>query len=188
MDPETLANTLKPGCGSTYDTALLLDFLLPPRADARGQLPSEVLLRVMIEWDLQFLRTHLNVLRLSSDRASAMSPLMSRKLRTEAPLDLPFNSPTGPALELYDCLRNFALSEKVEYRCERCKKTQPFSKGLSIWHGPRVLVIHLKRLQYDGSKITTRVNFPLRGLDISPYCKDPNGQYWEHYVVIFRNA
>ena len=41
---------------------------------------------------------------------------------------------------------------------------------------PAVLVVHIKRFQYSAysrEKLTTRVGFPLRGLDMSPYLSHP---------------
>ncbi len=53
---------------------------------------------------------------------------------------------------------------------------QPFTKQLSLWSAPRVLIIQLKRFEYDGSKNDARVDFPITGLDLAPYISAPQQQ------------
>merc|ERR1711924_328007 len=48
-------------------------------------------------------------------------------------------------------------------------------KQIQFWALPAVLVVHLKRFSAQGmwrQKLDTPVDFPLEGLDLSPYCLD----------------
>ncbi|RYE96029.1 MAG: hypothetical protein EOO41_05050 [Methanobacteriota archaeon] len=55
-----------------------------------------------------------------------------------------------------------------------CNSKQDADKRVSIVSLPEVLCIHLKRFSYSGwgSKNTTRVAFPLNGLDMSPFLQN----------------
>lgn len=56
--------------------------------------------------------------------------------------------------------------------CPKCKDTSRLSKSLQIWRNPPVLVLQLKRFQFDRHtrrKLNTKVDFPIDGLDIRPY-------------------
>lgn len=58
------------------------------------------------------------------------------------------------------------------YGCETCKVKRRCSKRMSVYRFPRVLVIHIKRFRYNNiyrEKLSTDVNFPLFGLDLTPY-------------------
>eukprot|EP00455_Lapot_gusevi_P018767 TRINITY_DN2029_c0_g1_i14.p1 TRINITY_DN2029_c0_g1~~TRINITY_DN2029_c0_g1_i14.p1 ORF type:complete len:561 (+),score=118.53 TRINITY_DN2029_c0_g1_i14:118-1800(+) len=70
-------------------------------------------------------------------------------------------------LAITDAAAHFIEPEKLEYKCEQCRSSQQFSKQLSLWTYPRILLVHLKRFSFDGSKVNTFVKFPLDGLDLS---------------------
>lgn len=51
-------------------------------------------------------------------------------------------------------------------------------KTVSVWSCPDILVIHLKRFRSTGSyrdKLDVQVDFPLRGLDMSPWINGGGG-------------
>lgn len=80
------------------------------------------------------------------------------------------------ACTLEGCLQAFTKEETLDGEnrpiCSGCRKRRKSEKSLSIHRFPPVLVIHLKRFQYDSSsreKIETAVDFPISGLDLSPY-------------------
>jgi len=84
------------------------------------------------------------------------------------------------ALTLYDCLNAYVstetLSENDLWYCSECKKHQMATKKLDLWSFPEILIIHLKRFQVlghgrfgRGEKISTFVDCPIRGLDLTPY-------------------
>uniref|UniRef100_A0A4W5KHY7 ubiquitinyl hydrolase 1 n=1 Tax=Hucho hucho TaxID=62062 RepID=A0A4W5KHY7_9TELE len=56
--------------------------------------------------------------------------------------------------------------------CHRCKKRQKSTKKFWVQKLPKVLCLHLKRFHWTSylrNKITTYVEFPLRGLDMRGY-------------------
>lgn len=89
-------------------------------------------------------------------------------------------------------------------------------KKLELWSAPPVLVVHLKRFEYERShygfsstrraKIDALVDYPVTGLDLAPFIKGPQGstgqpvlydlyavsQHWGglgggHYTSVARN-
>eukprot|EP01136_Pigoraptor_vietnamica_P021063 Opistho-1_new@70791 len=84
--------------------------------------------------------------------------------------------PEGAAVRLERCLQMFTepetLSPEEAWYCPSCKTHREATKTMSLWRLPRVLVIHLKRFsfsRYRREKLSTEVEFPLRGLDLSSY-------------------
>ena len=93
---------------------------------------------------------------------------------------------------LSDCLELFLLAEKLGkddpwyvlmdvsfshllYRyCSKCKEFRQATKKLDLWRLPPILVVHLKRFcyrnRYYRQKLETFIDFPLKNLDLSPYC------------------
>ncbi len=88
------------------------------------------------------------------------------------------SSSDGPATcTLEDCLREFTSSEKLvgenTYYCSRCKAHQPCTKRMELFRLPDVLVLHVKRFGYSSyrrSKLTTSIDMPHKGLDVSAFC------------------
>jgi ubiquitin C-terminal hydrolase len=81
------------------------------------------------------------------------------------------------ALSVTDCLEAFAEDEPLNgadaFHCPRCEKRGPATKRLCVQRWPRVLVLHLKRFQWNdrgrpGRKIDTAVDVP-QTLSLSPY-------------------
>lgn len=78
------------------------------------------------------------------------------------------------SLRLSDCLQAFCATEALtgsnQYDCDRCKGRHDAEKSLSLSQPPDVLCVHLKRFSYHnvwGSKVSTYVEFPMEGLDMS---------------------
>eukprot|EP00891_Asterochloris_glomerata_P002915 jgi/Astpho2/2915/e_gw1.00050.93.1_t len=64
------------------------------------------------------------------------------------------------------------LDKDNEWYCSKCKEHVQATKKLDIWSLPEVLVVHLKRFLHTRTrreKIETPVDFPLEGLDLTPY-------------------
>jgi ubiquitin carboxyl-terminal hydrolase 4/11/15 len=89
---------------------------------------------------------------------------------------------TEAGVSLQDCLREFkqveTLDEDNMWYCNKCKEFVQATKSLEVFKVPRVLIISLKRFKQSkskyswgggGKKLDTFVNFPLEGLDMSPY-------------------
>jgi ubiquitin C-terminal hydrolase len=85
-------------------------------------------------------------------------------------------------LPLSVCLTEFCKVQKLgedeeeetPWRCPRCKDFRPgANQKMVLWRLPDILTIHLKRFRSSHKfreKITTKVNFPLTGLDMREWC------------------
>jgi hypothetical protein len=76
-------------------------------------------------------------------------------------------------IPLSKCLEKFTEEEKLEgVVCPKCKDDANMKKSLALWRMPPILVVQLKRFQFDQvsrRKITNRVEFPMEGLDLTSY-------------------
>jgi len=86
------------------------------------------------------------------------------------------DTPPPPMCALQDCLKSFVelekLSESEKYDCAHCKRMTNCSKKFYIRKLPKVLCLHLKRFAWQRlfrSKLNTKIPFPLKDLDMSPY-------------------
>lgn len=90
-------------------------------------------------------------------------------------------------ITLLNCLAKFTEREQLEktdtWYCPKCKNHVRAFKKFDLFSLPRVLIFHLKRFRYAQSsfylhrdKITTLVNFPVEGLDLSEYVVGPKGK------------
>lgn len=74
---------------------------------------------------------------------------------TTLTLDIPENSPEPT---IYDCLKNFTqvelLKEDNQYHCTHCNQKTDGKKIITFWNVPNVLIIHLKRFQNNGTKVS----------------------------------
>jgi ubiquitin C-terminal hydrolase len=85
-------------------------------------------------------------------------------------------------ISLQKCFENFTTPERLDddnmYYCSTCKKHVRATKTMELWRLPNVLVVHLKRFEFRNAirsfKDETFVDFPIEGLDMSPYCAHPN--------------
>jgi len=85
------------------------------------------------------------------------------------------------SVNLTDCLELYTSTEKLgennTWRCPDCKKDQQATKKFDLWSLPAVLVISLKRFSFKRmwrDKLDTKVDFPVHGLDMSPYIINKN--------------
>jgi len=67
------------------------------------------------------------------------------------------------------------LSGEEQWHCERCKKKVDATKKIDLWKLPAVLVLHLKRFEYDAKnqqfqKTDNRLNMKLHDVDLTKYC------------------
>ena len=87
-------------------------------------------------------------------------------------------------VRLADCLKAFKQSEILDednmWYCNKCKEHVQATKTLELFRVPRVMIISLKRFKqsknsrwagmgFGGQKLDTLVDFPLEGLDMSPF-------------------
>ncbi|XP_078342012.1 ubiquitin carboxyl-terminal hydrolase 19-like isoform X3 [Crassostrea virginica] len=83
------------------------------------------------------------------------------------------------------------LSPEEAWYCPSCKEHREATKQMSIWRLPHTLIIQLKRFSFRNfiwrDKIDKMVEFPVRGLDLSPYTKvGPNTSppVYDLYAVV----
>jgi ubiquitin C-terminal hydrolase len=96
-------------------------------------------------------------------------------------------------ISLEECFSLFTseevLDEDNSWYCSNCKTHRQANKMIQLWKLPKVLMVGLKRFETTANplmrqygihdaggvgthreKITTFVDFPINGLDLSPYC------------------
>ncbi|KAI5698962.1 hypothetical protein M8J75_014459 [Diaphorina citri] len=93
------------------------------------------------------------------------------------------NTQQGGTVTLEECFELYTKAEVLgaddAWHCPHCNLKQEVIKKLGLWTLPDILVVHLKRFRQTSSskqqvvrspvKITTIVDFPLYGLDMSKY-------------------
>eukprot|EP00933_Yihiella_yeosuensis_P073593 TRINITY_DN82304_c0_g1_i1.p1 TRINITY_DN82304_c0_g1~~TRINITY_DN82304_c0_g1_i1.p1 ORF type:complete len:471 (-),score=84.71 TRINITY_DN82304_c0_g1_i1:145-1557(-) len=70
------------------------------------------------------------------------------------------------------------LTGDEQWHCEKCKKKVDATKKIDLWKLPPVLVLHLKRFEFDPKtqkfeKTDNRLNMKLQGLDLQEFCSSP---------------
>mmetsp|Transcript_6057 Transcript_6057/g.21241 ORF Transcript_6057/g.21241 Transcript_6057/m.21241 type:complete len:199 (-) Transcript_6057:69-665(-) len=101
--------------------------------------------------------------------------------RREPFLDLSLSIPDGASgarTSLEECLARHTSSEHLagneRYCCETCGRCAEATKRIELVSLPKVLCVHLKRFHWHASgrsKLNTRVDCPLRSLDLAPYLR-----------------
>lgn len=95
---------------------------------------------------------------------AAASPSRSRSL--------PHSGVKDDSITLAQCLEHFTSQETLseQVHCDKCKQHRPSKKRLSLSAAPKVLILHFKRFDsLRQLKICSKVNFPLRDLDLTPF-------------------
>eukprot|EP00057_Strongylocentrotus_purpuratus_P014458 XP_011668932.1 PREDICTED: ubiquitin carboxyl-terminal hydrolase 19 [Strongylocentrotus purpuratus] len=86
-------------------------------------------------------------------------------------------------ITLDQCLKLFTEPEKLApgeaWYCPKCKQHREATKQMLLWRLPSTLIIQLKRFSFGNmlwrDKINKMVEYPVRGLDLSPYCHGSHG-------------
>jgi ubiquitin C-terminal hydrolase len=80
-------------------------------------------------------------------------------------------------MHLSVCLTEFCkvnqLNMNDNWKCPRCKEFREGKQTMNLWRLPDLLTFHMKRFNCSArwrEKITTKVNFPLTGLDMTEWC------------------
>lgn len=83
-------------------------------------------------------------------------------------------------MTVYDCIDEFmkveVLSSGNAWRCPHCKEFRQALKKVGLWTAPDIIPIHLKRFSatsFKSKKITDYIDFPIEGLDLTPYVEAP---------------
>ena len=102
-------------------------------------------------------------------------------------ISLPLAQDKGTkVVELEDCIEKFMEGEQLDdlnaWYCPGCKRHVCALKMIALWSVPDVLIVHLKRFQFDHcsvsnqvlrSKIDDTVRFPIEGLDLRKHVLGP---------------
>jgi len=87
------------------------------------------------------------------------------------------NQPGSAGIDLGFCLTEFCKVQKLplsdKWKCPRCKVIREGGQNMNLWRLPDLLTFHIKRFNMSArwhEKITTKVDFPLTGLDMSNWC------------------
>jgi len=80
------------------------------------------------------------------------------------------------SVKLTQCIDAFVKQDTIAgenvWNCPNCNRPQPATKQLRIARLPSILIIQLKRFQYEGrwrDKLDTFVDYPKHNLDLTPY-------------------
>lgn len=79
---------------------------------------------------------------------------------------------------LDQCFETFTKPERLDehnmWYCSNCKDHVRALKTMELWRLPNILMVHLKRFEfrhgYRRDKLSTFVDFPIEGLDMSKHC------------------
>lgn len=98
------------------------------------------------------------------------------------------SSRASAGLHLGVCFTEFCKQQQLStWRCPKCQDFRDGKQNMALWRLPDLLTIHIKRFNCSArwrEKITTKVNFPLTGLDLLEWChsespvvqEDANGE------------
>jgi ubiquitin carboxyl-terminal hydrolase 4/11/15 len=94
------------------------------------------------------------------------------------------------SLTLRDCLELTSRPEKLDrenaWYCSHCKRQVEATKTYQLFRLPQILVLHLKRFRSRGhwsEKITSLVEFPVKGLDLSEFVLGEGRAVYDLYAV-----
>jgi ubiquitin carboxyl-terminal hydrolase 8 len=163
----------------------ILQNLTPQQEEYREKLPKY--LASKREWQRHRHREHSPIYDLFGGQT--MSRLRCRtcafvsttwEFFSSVSVEIPHNQNQPATLD--QCLAQFCRDEGLRgeesWNCPRCNATREASKQITFTRLPQYLVIHLKRFRNDdygrvARKVHTVIDFPLRGLDLSPYTLPP---------------
>jgi len=84
------------------------------------------------------------------------------------------------------CLTEFCKEQQLDatgcWRCPVCKVEREGKQSMTLWNLPDLLTFHLKRFNASSrwrEKISTRVDFPLTGLNMREWCDEESPLYQE---------
>lgn len=87
------------------------------------------------------------------------------------------NRSGSSGIDLGFCLTEFCKVQKLpmsdNWKCPRCKVIREGGQNMNLWRLPDLLTFHIKRFNMSArwhEKISSKVNFPMTGLDMSEWC------------------
>ena len=76
-----------------------------------------------------------------------------------------------------ECLEHFTTAEilnvEEQWYCVRCKQLRPATKKITLVaeYMPKILIIHLKRFNARGEKLSSLVQFPIENFNLAPFVR-----------------
>ncbi|XP_014283292.1 ubiquitin carboxyl-terminal hydrolase 31 isoform X1 [Halyomorpha halys] len=179
---EVRMRIVAPGCGTAYLDPTLEHPLYDESVDNAIALCDTTSapqhLKLVLEWDLRAKDS------MVVDDADHVVEHSSVKLLKQ-------NSELGGSVTLEECFQLYTKEEVLgaedAWHCPSCNLKQEVVKKLGLWSLPDILVIHLKRFRQPPPKnpnrstikLTTLVDFPANGFDMSPHlCGSGNSNMW----------
>lgn len=99
---------------------------------------------------------------------------------------LSLSLPAENDITLYSCIDEFCKKDRLDgdnsWFNEKTNQKQDVDKGIVFWNFPEILIIHLKRWNYDGNKDNRLVNIPLENLDLTRYVKGYNKMSFVYHL------
>jgi len=85
-------------------------------------------------------------------------------------------------VQIGDCFNEFCKEEMIngQWKCPKCNQIRDGCQSLRVWRLPDILTIHIKRFNASAryrEKITSKVDFPLTGLNMSQWLHPQSPQH-----------
>lgn len=179
---EVRMRIVAPGCGTAYLDPSLEHPLYDESVDNAIALCDTASapqhLKLVLEWDSRAKESML------VDDADHVEEHSSVKLLKQ-------NAELGGSVTLEECFQLYTKEEVLgaedAWHCPSCNLKQEVVKKLGLWSLPDILVIHLKRFRQPPPKnpnrstikLTTLVDFPSVGFDMSPHLCGSSNFWWK---------
>jgi len=142
---------------------------------------------VLLEWKI--ISTS-EPLTLFCNPVAALHPSASKEMKDEGRSEKERTKYAHGGMHLDLCLNEFCKKQSLEesdcWRCPKCKDVRLGQQSMKLWRLPDLLTFHLKRFNCSArwrEKITTKINFPLTGLNMKEWCdNDAPSSSEESYV------
>lgn len=128
--------------------------------------------------------------------------------RTPEPYTVLHLSLDNDTKSLNDCLDKYCIKEELKddngWFNESTNKKMDVKKGIIFWNFPKILIIALKRWNYDGRKINTLIDIPVNNFNLFNYisgyntesyiydlygiCNHSGSSMGGHYTAYVKNA
>ena len=88
-------------------------------------------------------------------------------------LPIPINL-INKTINIYDCFELFCKTELLtgdnQWKCDKTNKYYDADQITKIWKYPQIMIINLKRFDFNQNKINVNIDFPIKNLNLSNFC------------------
>ena len=88
-------------------------------------------------------------------------------------LPIPINL-INKTINIYDCFDLFCKTELLsgdnQWKCDKTNKYYDAEQITKIWKYPQIMIINLKRFDFNQNKINVNIDFPIKNLNLSNFC------------------